>query len=58
MTTIIPPAYVLQSEEALDKGYDPKIVRKLMPFLRPYLKEGIAALVLNSLATIASVSGP
>lgn len=58
MTHIIPPAYVLQSEEALDKGYDPKVVRRLMPFLRPYLKEGIAAFVLNAVATVASVSGP
>jgi ATP-binding cassette subfamily B protein/subfamily B ATP-binding cassette protein MsbA len=58
LTHIIPPAYVLQSEEALDKGYDPKVVRRLMPFLRPYLKEGIAAFVLNAVATVASVSGP
>ncbi len=56
--TITPPAYVVQSEEALDKGYDPKIVRKLLPFLGPYRKQAIAALVLMTIATIASVSGP
>jgi ATP-binding cassette subfamily B protein/subfamily B ATP-binding cassette protein MsbA len=58
MTPITPPAYVVQSEEALDKGYDPKIVRKLLPFIYPYRKESIAALLLNMIATIAGVSGP
>ncbi len=58
MTKIIPPAYVLQSEEALDKGYDPKIARKLLPFLQPYLRQSIAALALMTIATITSVSGP
>ena len=55
---IIPPAYVLQSEEALDKKYDPKIVRKLLPYLKPYMKQVITALILMTVATITSVSGP
>jgi ATP-binding cassette subfamily B multidrug efflux pump len=55
---IIPPAYVLQSEEALDKKYDPHIARKLLRFLQPYLKQSIIALVLMTIATITSVSGP
>jgi ATP-binding cassette subfamily B protein/subfamily B ATP-binding cassette protein MsbA len=58
MTKITPPAYVLQSEEALDKKYDPQIVRKLLPFLQPYLKQGIIALILMTVATVTSVSGP
>lgn len=58
MTTIIPPAYVLQSEEALDKKYDPQIARKLLRFLQPYLRQGILALALMTVATITSVSGP
>jgi ATP-binding cassette subfamily B multidrug efflux pump len=58
LTHITPPAYVLQSEEALDKKYDPQIVRKLLPFLQPYLKQGITALLLMTVATITSVSGP
>jgi ATP-binding cassette subfamily B multidrug efflux pump len=49
---------VLQSEEALDKKYDPQIVRKLLPFLQPYSKQGLAALVLMTIATVTSVSGP
>ncbi|RJP49146.1 MAG: ABC transporter ATP-binding protein [Anaerolineaceae bacterium] len=55
---ITPPAYVVQSEEALDKKYDPQIARKLVRFLQPYLKQGIAALLLMTVATITSVSGP
>ncbi len=58
MKTITPPAYVLQSEEALDKGYDPKIVRKMLPFLKPYSRMSWAAVLLNIVATVASVSGP
>ncbi len=58
MPPITPPAYVVQSEEALDKGYDPNIARKLIRFLQPYLKQGIAALLLMTVATITSVSGP
>jgi ATP-binding cassette subfamily B multidrug efflux pump len=58
LTHITPPAYVLQSEEALDKKYDPQIVRKLLPFLQPYSKQGLAALVLMTIATVTSVSGP
>lgn len=56
--TITPPSYVLQSEEALDKKYDPQIVRKLLPFLQPYLKQGVTALILMTVATVTSVSGP
>lgn len=58
MTTITPPAYVVQSEEALDKKYDPNIARKLLTFLYPYRKQAIAALVLNAVATITAISGP
>ena len=55
---ITPPTYVLQSEEALDKKYDLQIVRKMLPFLKPYLKQVIIALVLMTIATITNVSGP
>jgi ATP-binding cassette subfamily B protein/subfamily B ATP-binding cassette protein MsbA len=55
---IIPPTYVVHSEEALDKKYDPRIVRKLVPFLRPYMNQVITALFLMTIATITNVSGP
>ena len=58
MTTITPPAYVVQSEEALDKKYDPQIARKIVTFLSPYRKQAIAALILNVIATISAISGP
>jgi ATP-binding cassette subfamily B protein/subfamily B ATP-binding cassette protein MsbA len=58
LTQITPPSYVVQSEEALDKKYDPQVAHKLVRFLQPYLKQGIAALLLMTVATITSVSGP
>src|SRR5512140_2663094 len=58
MTTITPPAYITQADEALDKGYDPKVVRGLLPFLKPYIGQGIAAILLMTVATFTSVAGP
>ena len=58
MTTITPPAYVVQSEEALDKKYDPQIARKLLAFLGPYRRQAIIALILNAVATLTNISGP
>ncbi len=56
--TITPPAYVLQAEESLDKGYDPQVARKMLPFLGPYMRQGILALVLMTISTAAAVTGP
>ncbi|MBV6396254.1 MAG: putative multidrug export ATP-binding/permease protein [Anaerolineales bacterium] len=58
MTTITPPAYVVQSEEALDKKYDPQIARKLIAFIHPYRRQAVAALILNAIATFTAISGP
>jgi ATP-binding cassette subfamily B protein/subfamily B ATP-binding cassette protein MsbA len=58
MTTITPPSYITQSDEQLDKAYDPKVVRGLLPFLRPYSREGVLALLLMTVATLTSVAGP
>ena len=58
MTTITPPAYVIQSEEALDKKYDPQIARKLVAFLGPYRRQAVIALILNAVATLTNISGP
>jgi ATP-binding cassette subfamily B protein/subfamily B ATP-binding cassette protein MsbA len=57
-TKIIPPAFITQSEEALDKGYDPKVARGLMQFLKPYYRRMAGALVLMVFVTAAAVSGP
>jgi len=57
-TKIIPPPFITQSEEAYDKGYDPKVARGLMQFAKPYTGQMIFALFLMIIVTIAAVSGP
>jgi ATP-binding cassette, subfamily B, multidrug efflux pump len=57
-TKIIPPTFITQSEDALDKGYDPKVARGLAQFFKPYYGQMIVSLVLMVIVTIASVSGP
>ena len=60
MTTskIIPPSFITQSEDAYDKGYDPKVARGLVQFLRPYYGQILISLVFMIVVTSASVSGP
>lgn len=57
-TKIIPPAFITQSEEQLDKGYDPNVARGLLQFLKPYAWRMSFALGLMVLVTAAAVSGP
>ncbi len=57
-TTIVPPAYVTQSEEQYAKGYDPKVARRLLAFIRPYLGRLTLAMILALAATLASIAGP
>ncbi len=57
-TKIIPPIQITQSEEALDKGYDPKVARGLLRFVKPYTAQMLLALFFMVLITAASVSGP
>jgi ATP-binding cassette subfamily B protein/subfamily B ATP-binding cassette protein MsbA len=57
-TKIIPPAFITQSEEQLDKGYDPKVARGLLRFIQPYTRQMLLALFFMILVTAASVSGP
>lgn len=57
-TRIIPPAYITQSEEQLDKGYDPKVVRGLLQFLKPYSGQMLVSLLFMVIVTAAAVSGP
>ena len=58
MTKIIPPTFITQTEEALDKGYDPKVARGLLRFVKPYTGQMLLALFFMIVVTAASVSGP
>lgn len=58
MAAINPPPYITQTEEMLDKAYDPRVVKGLAPFLRPYKKEGLLAFLLMTAATLTSIAGP
>src|SRR5215208_2642018 len=57
-TKIIPPTFITQSEDLLDKGYDPKVARGLLQFLKPYYGQMLLSLVFMIIVTAASVSGP
>ncbi|RPJ27822.1 MAG: ABC transporter ATP-binding protein, partial [Chloroflexi bacterium] len=57
-TKIIPPTFITQSEDLLDKGYDPKVARGLLRFLKPYYRQMIIALIFMVIVTAAAVSGP
>src|SRR5690349_18814397 len=57
-TRITPPAFILQSEENLDKGYDPHVARGLLRFLQPYYGRMFVALIYMIIVTTAAVSGP
>jgi len=58
MPKIIPPPFITQSEEALDKGYDPKVARGLLQFVKPYTGQMLIALLFMIFVAAASVSGP
>jgi ATP-binding cassette subfamily B protein/subfamily B ATP-binding cassette protein MsbA len=58
MTTTTPPAYITQADEILDKSYDPRVLQGLLPFLRPYMKQGLLAVLLMTVATFTSIAGP
>jgi ATP-binding cassette, subfamily B, multidrug efflux pump len=57
-TKIIPPTFITQSEEQLDKGYDPKVARGVLRFLKPYYRQMVISLLFMIIVTSASVSGP
>ncbi|PWH18335.1 MAG: ABC transporter ATP-binding protein [Anaerolineae bacterium] len=58
MTTIVPPAYVTQSEELYDKPLDPQVARRLIAFIQPYKWQMLLAAFLMLGATISNVIGP
>jgi len=57
-TKIIPPAFIVQAEEQLDKGYDPKVARGLLRFVKPYTGRMFFALILMIIVTASAVSWP
>ncbi len=57
-TKIIPPAFITQSEEIYDKGYDPHVARGLLSFLKPYTGQMLLSLLFMIIVTISSVAGP
>ncbi len=57
-TKIIPPEYITRSEESYDKGYDPKVARGLLQFIKPYTRQMLISLLFMVIVTAASVSGP
>ena len=57
-TKIIPPAFITHSEELLDKGYDPKVARGILHFVKPYAGRMFFALILMIIVTASAVSWP
>jgi ATP-binding cassette, subfamily B, multidrug efflux pump len=57
-TKVIPPAFITQSEEIYDKGYDPNVARGLLKFLKPYTGQMLLSLLFMVVVTVASVAGP
>ena len=57
-TKIIPPEYITKSEEFYDKGYDPRVARGLLRFVKPYTRQMLISLAFMVIVTAAAVSGP
>jgi ATP-binding cassette subfamily B protein/subfamily B ATP-binding cassette protein MsbA len=57
-TTIVPPAYVIQSEELYDKPIDPQVARRLVGFIAPYKWQMLLSAFLMLGATASTVIGP
>jgi ATP-binding cassette, subfamily B, multidrug efflux pump len=57
-TRIVPPAFITQSEDALDKGYDPKVARGLLEFVKPYRGQMLLSLLFMVIVTTSAVAGP
>lgn len=55
--TTEPPAYVL-SDDILQKGYDPYVVRRYLEFLKPYRWSIIWSVLLMMIDSAAVVAGP
>lgn len=56
--SIVPPAYVTQSEELYNKPLDPQVARRLAGFVAPYKWQMLLAAFLMLGATASTVIGP
>jgi ATP-binding cassette, subfamily B, multidrug efflux pump len=56
--SIVPPAYVTQSEELYDQGVNSRNAMRLVDFVRPYTARLALAAFLMLVASAASVAGP
>ncbi len=45
-------------DNALGKAYDPRLMRRLLEFMRPYKRQLIGAILLMSVSSLLSVAGP
>ena len=57
-TTIVPPAYVIESEKVYDQGANPQSAKRLVAFIRPYLGQLLFSALLMLIGSAASVAGP
>jgi ATP-binding cassette, subfamily B, multidrug efflux pump len=57
-TKIVPPSFITQSEDAYDKGYDPRVASGLLQFVKPYYGQMVLSLFLMIIVTAAAVAGP
>lgn len=58
MTAKAPPQHFLADDDVLGKAYDPRIARRLLAYVRPYLREFGAALALMVAGTLSTLAGP
>jgi hypothetical protein len=58
MTTVTPPAYVIESEEQYAKGYDPRVVARLIEYIHPYRWRLLLGIFLMILGSAVAVAGP
>jgi ATP-binding cassette subfamily B multidrug efflux pump len=58
MTTVTPPAYVIESEEQYAKGYDPRVVARLIEYIHPYRWRLLLGIFLMTLGSAVAVAGP
>ncbi|MGH2542755.1 MAG: ABC transporter ATP-binding protein, partial [Ardenticatenaceae bacterium] len=47
-----------EEEDVLGKAYDPRLVRRLADYIRPYNRQLVVAVVLMALTSLLSVAGP
>ncbi len=46
------------NDNVLGKAYDPRLMRRLLRFIRPYKRQMILAVILMSISSLLSVAGP